>query len=250
VLKLAPSAAAAPALVLPMVATFLIVRRVNPALAVLAALALGLGIAFATGAAHLPAAGLTAPAPVFIRPVFDAGVLVGLGLPLYLVTIASQNLPGFATLRAAGYEPPVAPALTVTGIISAVAGLFGSHPVNMAAITAAICLGEDVHPDRSQRWKVGLAYAAVWVGLGLLGPLVIATLAALPPDLIAAVVGIALLGPVTGALTTGFAVPDQRFAAVTTLAVTASGVAILGIGAAFWGLVAGLAVFAAERIGR
>lgn len=250
VLKLAPAAAAAPGTVLPMALAFLVVRRANPALAVLAALGLGLAIAFATGAAHLPDAALSAPAPVFIRPAFDAGVLIGLGLPLYLVTMASQNLPGFATLRAAGYAPPVAPALTVTGAISALAGLFGAHPINMAAITAAICLGDDVHPDRAQRWKVGLAYAAVWVGLGLLGPLVIATLAALPADLIAAVVAIALLGPVTGALTTGFAVADQRFAAVVTLAVTGSGVAILGIGAAFWGLVAGLAVFAAERAGR
>lgn len=250
VLKLAPAGAAAPALVLPMAAAFLLIRRVNPALAVLGALALGLAVGFATGAAVLPPLALPAPAPVFVRPDFDPGVLIGLGLPLYLVTMASQNLPGFATLRAAGYAPPVAPALTVTGLLSAVAGLFGAHTVNMAAITAAICLGDDVHPDRGERWRVGIAYAGVWIALALLGPLVIALLAALPGDLIAAIVGLALLGPVTGALATGFAVPDQRFAAVVTLAVTASGLSVGGIGAAFWGLVAGLAVFAAERIGR
>ena len=207
---------------------------------------------------HNPSAGrdamrkilIIAPVPVFVMPEFDAGVLIGLGLPLYLVTMASQNLPGFATLRAAGYEPPVAPALTVTGGLSALAGLFGAHTISMAAITAAICLGDDVEPDRTRRWRVGLAYCAVWLGLGLLSPLVVAILSALPPDLIAAIVGIALIGPVTGALTTGFAVPQQRFAAVVTLAVTASGVAILGIGAAFWGLVAGLAVYAADRFAR
>ncbi len=250
VLKLAPAAKAAPLMVLPMALAFLLVRRLNPALAVLAALALGLVLAFATGAAHLPALALEAPVPVFVMPEFDAGVLIGLGVPLYLVTMASQNLPGFATLRAAGYEPPVAPALTVTGALSAVSGLFGAHTVSMAAITAAICLGDDVDPDRTRRWRVGLAYGAVWLVLGLLSPLVVTVLGALPVNLIAAIVGIALIGPVTGALTTGFAVSQQRFAAVVTLAVTASGVTILGIGAAFWGLSAGLAVYAADRFAR
>lgn len=175
------------------------------------------------------------------------GVLIGLGLPLYLVTMASQNLPGFATMRAAGFEPPVRPALGVTGGISAIAALFGAHTVNMAAITAAICMGDDVHPDRNQRWKVGLAYAGIWVCLGLFSPVIIAVLGALPPALMAALVALALLGPLTGALTGAFAVAEQRFAAAFTLAVTGSGVAAFGIGAAFWGLLAGLMIFAMER---
>ena len=247
VLKLAPAGLAAPALVLPMAAAFLLVRRLNPALAVLAALATGVTIAVATGAADLSAVRFAVPVPVLVIPALDPAVLIGLGVPLYLVTMASQNLPGFATLRAAGYVPPVAPALTVTGGLSALAALFGGHPVNMAAITAAICLGPDVHPDAGQRWRVGLAYAGVWVLLGLAGPAVIAAIAALPGDLVAAVVAIALVGPVTGALATAMAVPGERFAAVVTLGVTASGVAVWGIGAAFWGLVAGLAVLLAER---
>jgi benzoate membrane transport protein len=111
----------------------------------------------------------------------------------------------------------------------------------MAAITAAICLGDDVHPDRAQRWKVGLAYAACWMALGLASPLVIATIAALPPELVAGVVAIALLGPLTGALTGAMTPPLTRVPAVMTLAVTASGVAAFGVGAAFWGLLAGLA---------
>jgi benzoate membrane transport protein len=245
-----PTVEAAPALVLPMVAVFLAVRLVNPALAVLAALALGLALAFGTGAASLPALGLPLPALTPIAPAFDLAVLLGLGVPLYLVTMASQNLPGFAVLRAADYDPPVRPALLVTGGLSALIALVGGHMVNMAAITAAICLGDDVHPDRAQRWKVGLAYAGVWVLLGLLAPLIITLLAALPPEVMVAIVGLALLSPLAGALAGAFAAPEQRFAATLTLAVTASGVAAFGIGAAFWGLLAGISVQLPDRLMR
>ena len=238
---------AAPELVLPMIALFAVVRLRNPAMAVLAALAAGLALAFATGAASLPTLPALPPMPVLILPDPGWQVIIGLGLPLYLVTMASQNLPGFATMRAAGFEPPVASALTVTGGISAFAALFGAHTVNMAAITAAICMGDDVHPDRTQRWKVGLAYAVVWIILGLTGPVVIAILTALPPALMTALVALALLGPLMGALTGAFATPDQRFAATITLAVTGAGVAFAGIGAAFWGLLAGLAIWGLER---
>ncbi len=241
------AAEAAPALVLPMVAIFALVRLVNPALAVLAALALGLALAFGLGAAALPGLSVPLPRLTFIPPAFDPGVLIGVGLPLYLVTMASQNLPGFATLRAAGYEPPVRRALGVTGGLSALAGLFGAHTVSMAAITAAICLGPDVHPVKEERWRVGLAYAGFWVLLGLGSPAILSLLAALPPQVMTALVALALLGPLTGAMTTAFAVPEQRFAAALTLAVTGSGVAILGVGAAFWGLVAGLGLYALER---
>jgi len=246
-LRGAGAAVGLPALVLPMVLVFVLVRLWNPAVAVLAALALGLVLAFGTGAAVVPVLSLPAPAPVFITPVFDPAVLLGLGLPLYLVTMASQNLPGFATMRAAGYAPPVRAALTVTGGISAVAALFGAHTINMAAITAAICLGDDVHPDRTQRWKVGLAYATVWLGLGLLGPVILPLLAALPGELMMALVALALLAPLMGALNSAFAAPEQRFAATLTLAVSGSGIAAFGIGAAFWGLVAGLAVILMDR---
>ena len=247
-LKGSAAAQALPALVLPMIAVFLLVRLKNPALAVLAALATGLILAFATSAAHLPALALPLPTLSFIAPSFRPDVLLGLGLPLYLVTMASQNLPGFATLRAAGYEPPVRPALITTGGLSALAGLFGAHTISMAAITAAICLGEETHPDRSRRWLVGVVYAGFWALLGLLGPVILPALAALPPALMTALVALALLSPLMGALTGAFTPPQTRFAATVTLAVTASGVAVFGIGAAFWGLLAGLAVHGLERL--
>lgn len=249
-LKGALTLQAAPALILPMLAVFLAVRLANPALAVLAALGLGLALAFGTGAASLPALTLPLPALTLIAPELDLAVLLGLGVPIYLVTMASQNLPGFAVLRAAGYEPPVRPALLVTGGLSALIAPVGGHMVNMAAITAAICLGDDVHPDRNQRWKVGLAYAGFWVLLGLLAPVIITLLAALPPEVMVALVGLALLSPLMGALSGAFAAPDQRFAATMTLAVTASGVAAFGIGAAFWGLLAGIGVQLLERLRR
>ncbi len=245
-LRLPDAALDRPGIVLPVIAAFALVRLWNPSFAVLAALGLGLGLGLATGPA--PSLAHSLPAVVFIAPAWEPGVLLGLGVPLYLVTMASQNLPGFATLRAAGYEAPVRPALAVTGGLSGLAALFGAHPINMAAITAAICLGDDVHPDRAQRWKVSLAYAAVWVALGLLGPLAIALIAALPPALVTAIVALALLGPLTGALTGAFQHPEHRFAAAVTLAVTASGTVVFGIGAAFWGLLAGLAVFGLDSL--
>ncbi len=166
-LKGAGAAEALPAVVLPMIAVFLLVRLLNPALAVLAAFATGILLALFAGA-DVSTLALAAPVLEPVAPEFRLSVLLGLGLPLYLVTMASQNLPGFATLRAAGYEPPVTPALTVTGLLSAVTAPFGAHTVSMAAITAAICLGPDVHPEKERRWVVGLAYAGAWVILGLL----------------------------------------------------------------------------------
>ena len=249
-LKGAGAAQSLPLFVLSMVAVFALVRLFNPALAVLAALTIGVGLAVTTGVAELPGLTPALPHPVFIQPEFRFSVLLGLGVPLYLVTMASQNLPGFAVMRAAGHTPPVRSALAVTGGISALSAFFGAHTVNMAAITAAICLTDDVHPNRDQRWKVGIVYAAFWVCLGLSGPVLLAVLVALPPALIAALVALALLSPLMGALSGAMTIADQRFAATVTIAVTASGIAAYGIGAAFWGLLAGLTIGLLERVVR
>ena len=244
-LKVPAQALALPAIVAPIIGVFLVVRLWSPAFAVLAALGTGLGLSWGMA---LPDVAFALPALTFIPPAFDRHSLIGLGLPLYLVTMASQNLPGFAVLQTAGYAPPVRPALMVTGGLSSLAALFGAHTVNMAAITAAICLADDVHPDRSQRWKVGLVYGFFWLLLGLSGPLILAALVTLPPEVMATVVGLALVNALIGALSAAFADPADRFAAAVTLIVTASGFAVLGIGAAFWGLVAGLTICASERV--
>lgn len=249
-LKLPAATVALPGLVLPLIVLFALVRLHNPALAVLAALGAGVIAAFATGLSHLPVLSLPVPQLTFIPPEFDPTVMIGLTLPLYLVTMASQNLPGFATIRAAGFEPPVQAGLTVTGGISALIGLFGAHTISMAAITAAICLGPDVEPDPRRRWRVGLVYAGFWLLLGLLSPLILALLAALPAPLVTAIVALALLGPFMGAATGAFGPAETRFPAAITLAVTASGTPALGIGAAFWGLLAGLLFHVADRLKR
>ncbi len=246
-LEVPKDAAALPGLVLPVVAIFALIRLINPAYAVLAALAVGVALTFGTGT-PLPAVAMALPSLQGTLPVWSLSTLIGLGLPLYLVTMASQNLPGFAVLQGAGYEPPVRKALTVTGALSGIGALFGAHTLNMAAITAAICLGDDVHPDRAKRWTVGLSYAFWWAVLGLFGPVILAGIHAVPPALIATIAGLALINPTIGALSAAFSEPRHRFAAATTLITAASGVAAFGIGAAFWGLLAGLAVHLMESL--
>lgn len=237
-----------PLIAVPMLGLFLAVRLWNPAWAVLAALVLGLALAFGAGLAQPITFGSGVPVLVFTMPEFRAEVLLGLALPIYLVTMASQNLPGFATIRAAGFQPPVRPALTSIGVLSTISGLFGAHPVSMAAITAAICLGPDTHPDPAQRWRVGLVYGGGWLILGLISPYLLSVLAALPPQLITTLVAIALIGPLMGALTGAFRDEKSRFAATMTLVVTGAGVSFAGIGAAFWGLLAGLLVLALDHL--
>jgi benzoate membrane transport protein len=249
-LPLMQAVGAMPAVVLPMVAVFALVRLRNPAMAVLSALALGVALALLFTGTTLPPMALPLPRLQAVWPEFRASVLIGLGLPLYLVTMASQNLPGFAVQRAAGYTATVRPGLIGTGLASGLAAIAGASNLSMAAITAAICMGPDTHPDPDQRWKVGLAYGAVWLGLGLFSPLIIPIIAALPPPLIAALVGLGLLGPLMGAATGAFFHPNQRFAALVTLITTASSVSFFGIGAAFWGLLAGLVIYMSERLAR
>lgn len=238
----------APLLVGIALLTFLIVRLFNAFAAVIAALAAGVLAAFLTGAARWPADMSLAPALQFIAPEFNLAAMIGLGVPLYLVTMASQNLPGFAVLRAAGYEPPVQPALGITGFFSLISAPFGAHMTNMAAISAAICTGPDTHPDKSQRWKAGVWYGLVWFATAAAAGPLLALLKAVPQGLIIAVAGLGLIGSLAGALGTAMQENDKRFAAVITFAVAASGLSMSGVGAAFWSLVIGLAVLALDRI--
>ncbi len=242
------SAQGAPALVLPLVAVFLLVRLTNPALAVLAVLFVGLGLAFGTGLAKPLPADVSLSSLTFIAPAFEPAALVGLGVPLFLVTMASQNLPGFAVLRASGYTPPSRPILAVTGLASVVSALFGAHTSNLAAISAAICTGPDTHPDASKRWLVGPFYALSYLIFAAFSAALIGVIAALPPELIRTVAGLALMGAFAGALGSALSDPGKIFPAVLTLAVTASGLTLFGIGSAFWGLAAGLVALGLDAI--
>ncbi|MEK1890440.1 MAG: benzoate/H(+) symporter BenE family transporter [Phyllobacterium sp.] len=231
-----------PLFVLPLAALFFIIRLYSPAMAVLAVLFGGAIYAFASGrVASVPSVELSTL--TLIMPVFDPRAMIGLALPLYLVTMASQNLPGFAVLRAAGYEPPTAAALQVTGLVSLFSAPFGGHTSNMAAISAAICTGPDAHPDPEKRWLTGPFYALSYLIFAIFGASLVALFAVLPAPLIALVAGLALIGAFTNALTLALKVEAERLAAIVTFAVTASGISIAGIGAAFWALVAGLLVY-------
>ena len=248
VLQMVEVLPAAPVLVVPLLVLFLVLRRVIPSAAMLVVIAAGTALAAALGMiGSWPRLELSSV--VVVMPSFDPAVLVGLALPLYLVTMASQNLPGAAVIRAAGYEPPFTAALLVTGLASIVIAPFGAHTINLAAITAAICTGPDAHPDPAQRWKTGVAYFFVYAGLAALGASLVGLFAVFPSALIKTIAGLGLLGSLAAAL--GSAVGDerQRFAGIMAFAVTASGIALFGIGAAFWGLVAGLLVVAFDCLG-
>lgn len=245
VIGAAKSAGTNPWLILPLAAAFFLLRLWNPALAVLGVLVGGIGFAYASGlSAAAPSFGLTVP--VWIAPEFDFGSALGLALPLYLVTMASQNLAGLAVLRAADYHPPAGELIAVTGFFSALSAPFGGHTTNLAAISAAICTGPDAHPDHARRWLTGPAYALTYLVLALGGGWFVAVLSGLPKSLIALVAGLALIAPFANALAIALQKDSERVAAISAFAVTASAISFFGIGSAFWGLVAGVAVLALD----
>ena len=245
VLGLFQVAPVAPALVLPLLLLFLALRQVTPASAVLIVILAGIGLA--------PLLGFAIPMPrpefatlVWVRPDFTPQALIGLGLPLFVVTMATQQIAGFAVLRVSGYPPPVRPILVSTGIASIVGAAFGGHSTNLSAVTAAICTGPEAHPDPRRRWLTGPLYALCYLALAASGSSLVALFAALPPPLVATITGLALLAPLSGALHAGFAPEADRFTSALTFGVTASGASLLGIGAPFWGLVAGVIALAIQ----
>jgi benzoate membrane transport protein len=236
----------APLLVLPLIALFLVARILVPTLASLIVLVVGALLAVGLGLVKpMPALGLSRPE--LIVPAWDVATLIGLGVPLYLVTMASQNLPGFAVLRASGYQPPTQAVLAVTGAASLGTAFMGAHTSNLAAISAALCTGPEAHPDPAERWKAGVFYALWWGLIALFGASLVGLFGALPPALLATVAGTALLGSMAGAMGAALSADQDRFAAAGTLAVTASGVTLMGVGSAFWGLVFGLIVLGIDR---
>jgi benzoate membrane transport protein len=167
-------------------------------------------------------------------------VLISLGVPLYVVTMAGQNVPGFAVLRTFGFEHPPARAIFVaTGIGTAVGGLFGAYTVNLSAITAAMMAGPDAHPDRSKRWIATVTAGSSYIVMGLVASAATALVSVSPPILVTAIAGLALFGAFASAVTSALEEPDHRLVAVITFLVVASGITIAGIGSALWGLVVG-----------
>lgn len=236
-----------PLLVLPLIVLFLAARTVMPALASLAVLIAGGLLAWSLGLVKpIPPLGLTSLE--LVTPAWDVSTLIGLGVPLYLVTMASQNLPGFAVLRSAGYQVPTQASLVVTGAASLGTAFLGAHTSNLAAISAALCAGPDAHPDPAKRWMTGPFYAFFWALMALFGASLVGLFGALPPALLITIAGTALLGSAASAMGAALSIEKERLAAAGTLAVTVSGVTLLGVGSPFWGLVFGLLVLGLERL--
>ncbi|MGB3538013.1 MAG: benzoate/H(+) symporter BenE family transporter [Mesorhizobium sp.] len=230
-----------PWLILPLIAAFFVIRLFNPALSVLAVLVGGGALAFLTGrVGGLPTPELSTL--TLVAPQFTVQAIVGLAIPLYLVTMASQNLSGLAVLKADGYDPPPGPLIGVTGLGSILTAPLGASTTNLAAISAAICTGPDVHPDPAQRWKTGPFYALAYLIFAAFGASLVAIFAVLPQSLIVLVAGLALVASLANALSIALKDADERMAATITFAVTASGLTLFGVGSAFWGLVGGLVV--------
>jgi benzoate membrane transport protein len=236
-----------PLYILPLIVAFFALRMFLPMFAVPVMVVLGLILAAVSGAFSGPVQFGITPLE-FVWPQWNWQVVLSIGVPLYLVTMASQNLPGFAVLKAHGYDPHVATCLTVTGLGSVLTAPFGTHAVNMAAITAAIVAGDDAHTDPAQRWKVTYPYTALYICFGFAAGTFVSLLGAMPKPLITAVAGLALFAPLMGGTVSMIKDNKTLEAAIVTFLVTASGISILGVGAAFWGLLAGLLLWAAKHL--
>lgn len=227
-------------LVLAMFAVYLAARRFVPRYAVILTLLMGIAWGAAAGLLHLDGLTLELARPAFVMPAFSPAAIIGLALPLFLVTMASQNVPGVAVIRASGYAVPISPAVGWTGVATLVLAPFGAYAINLAAITAAICMGREAHEDPACRYVAAMAAGVFYVVVGLFGATVAALFAAFPKELILAIAGIALLGTIANSLHAAMRDDGHREPALVTFLVTASGLTLFGIGSAFWGIVFGV----------
>ena len=188
------------------------------------------------------------PAPVLVMPTFSVAALIGTALPLFVVTMAAQNISGMAVLNANGYKPEFGPILRNTGIFTMLAAPFGGHAVNLAAITAALCAGPEAEADPAKRYWAAIVCGIAYIAVGLISGAATAFIAAAPPILIQAVAGLALMGAFGASASTALNATETREAAVITFIVTASSVGFFGVPGAFWGLVAGIAMHLVNRL--
>ena len=246
-LCLAPmrAVAALPLLALPIVLVWAVVWRFARLYALPAAVAVMIALLAAQGSGGQTVEWLAGP--VLVMPVWSTAAAIGLGLPLFLVTMASQNIPGMAVLSVNGYRPPSGPLFQATGLFTLLAAPFGGHAVNLAAITAALCAGPDAHPDPARRYWAAVSAGATYIVFGLLAGAATGLIAVSPPLLIEAIAGLALLGALGGALMGAVREAEEREAALITFLVTASGLSFFGVSGAFWGLLAGGAMRALTR---
>ena len=232
------------------VTVFIIARRRVPLYALLLVLVTAVALTLVRGKVSAMPEGAVFGQFLPAMPTGDVRTVVGLALPLFLVTLVSQNLPGLMVLRNAGYEPKPGLLITSTGFMSLLLAPFGAHAVNLAAITAALCTGEDAHPDHAQRWKVGVLYGGMYLLVAVFAPALVRLFLALPHSVIALLTGLALIPALMGSVENMLAAKDERDAAILTFLATASGLVLLGLGSAFWGLVVGFLALGAKKLWR
>ena len=234
-------------LVLAMLLAWLAGRRWLPRHAVLLAFGVGIALASAQGSLRLDSVHWTWASPQWVTPSLSMASLIGVALPLFIVTMASQNLPGVAAIRASGHATPISPVLGWIGVVNVLLAPFGAFALNLAAITAAICMGREAHEDPARRYTAAIAAGVFYFAVGLGGATVAALFAAFPAELVSGIAGIALLGTIGASLAQAMADERDRDAALITFGVTASGLSVAGIGSAFWGLAAGLLALGVAR---
>jgi benzoate membrane transport protein len=237
-------------LVLLMLGSYLLGKRFMPRYAVPITLLIAILYAAIRGQMAWTSLAFSFATPVFTMPAFSMTAAISLALPLFVVTMASQNLPGVAAIRAAGYDMPLSKIISMTGIATILLAPFGGFALNLSAITAAICMGPEAHPEPARRYTAAVCCGVIYIGIGLFGAIVTALLAAFPKELIAAIAGLALLGTISNGLASALADEKHREAAIITFLVTLSGVAIAGIGSAFWGVVAGAVALFVQNLRR
>ena len=226
-------------LVLWMLGSYLLAKRWLPRYAVVITLAIAIIYVAANGQLASGNIHLELANPIFTTPSFSWAAITSLSLPLFVVTMASQNLPGVAAIRTAGYSMPISRLITITGLATLVLAPFGAFGLCLSSITAAICLGPEAHADKDRRYTGAVVCGLIYVLIGIFGASVTGLLTAFPKELIAAIAGLALLGTIGSGLATALAHEPHREAALITCLVTLSGVSIAGIGSAFWGVLAG-----------
>ncbi|WP_295947243.1 benzoate/H(+) symporter BenE family transporter [uncultured Xanthomonas sp.] len=238
------------AMALAMFATYLLGRRTFPRYAVIATLLVGIAVAAGSGTLHLEAARLRLAQPVLVWPTLSWQALFGIALPLFVVTMTSQNLPGVAAIRASGYAVPISPTIGWIGVVNTLLAPFGAYGLNLAAITAAICMGREAQQDPQRRYMAAVFAGVFYLLIGVFGATVAALFAAFPRELVMAIAGIALFGTIGNSLASALREEREREPALIAFLVTASGLSLFGIGAALWGLLAGAATLALWRRSR
>lgn len=226
-----------------MLLVYLIVRRYFPLYAIISTLAAGLIISILSGELTLVGENMMFSMPEFVMPQFNVTTLIGVGIPFFIVTMASQNAPGIATLQAAGYPPRASRLLSWTSLVAIILAPFGGFSICIAAITAAICMGSDVHPDPKKRYVAAVSAGFFYLLAGLLGGAIFYLFSAFPAPLIKILAGLALLGTFTNSLNQAIKDDYTRDAAIICFLVTASGANLLGISSAFWGLIGGIIAY-------